>query len=367
MKKHLFILAAGALALTACTSEDVVDDVASSRNQIQFENVVNKPTRADLTTENLRQFNVFGFYTMPDVPENAHAVFNNVAVTSPGTGVWSYSDAYKRFWVPGAKYYFYAYSCGNDSKLSRDFGTFSLDMETPSIDADNRVLEINEYLCDYSHQHDLIFASNTGMVGKETGNQIVSFEFQHILSKIQAKFTSKFSPEYELVIKNVSVRGISNQGDFNFSTGWENVKRKDANSSPIVYLLKTSTTDGITQNAGSPLKVKNEKVVNEDGEVTDEQASVSTLEAYVIPKIYGDSETDKVNLYFEVDLMYKGDYVIEGKPLTATFKPEWNKGCSYIYNVEISADALNMDAITFTTTEIKGWGTPTNISGPKVD
>ncbi|MDE6308863.1 MAG: fimbrillin family protein, partial [Muribaculaceae bacterium] len=66
MKKHFFYLAAGAFALTACTSEDVIDDVQTTRNPIQFENVVNKMTRAtDLNTSNFKQFNVFGFYTVP--------------------------------------------------------------------------------------------------------------------------------------------------------------------------------------------------------------------------------------------------------------------------------------------------------------
>lgn len=82
MAKRYLLIAASALALTACSSEEVIDDVAASRNQIRFENVVNKPSRAvkDLDMNSLLQFNVFGFYTMPEDETHAHEVFNNVAV-----------------------------------------------------------------------------------------------------------------------------------------------------------------------------------------------------------------------------------------------------------------------------------------------
>lgn len=135
MVKRFFYLAVGALALTACTSEDVVDDVTtSSRNLIRFENVVNKPSRAatDITTQTLNQFNVFGFYVLPDAPTHAYEVFNNVPVTNPGSGMWGYDDKYARYWVPNANYYFYAYSCGS-AALKDTYGNFSLDVDNLSL------------------------------------------------------------------------------------------------------------------------------------------------------------------------------------------------------------------------------------------
>ncbi|MDE6272014.1 MAG: fimbrillin family protein [Muribaculaceae bacterium] len=344
MRKHFFLLAAGALALTACTSEDVIDDVASTRNVIQFENVVNKLTRAeDLTTGTLQHFNVFGFYTMPENANVAHKLFDNVTVTNDGTGKWSYDPQYVKYWVPGSTYYFYAYSCGSAEELSTQYGTFSLDMDDKDgigKPASERVMEIDNYICDNTHQHDLIFASNTGFEAQEV-NASVGFSFDHLLSKLKATFTSGFGEEYDVVIKNVSVRNIRNRGDYNFKTGWANQDR--STFSPLVYLLNTKGDGGVP--AETPLTVVN-KIVGTS------QMVVETNTAYVLPCSYQSAD---VNIYFEVDVKYGNDYVIKNKALTATFQPQWNPGYSYVYNISITPVNINMKEITFTLDTIKEW------------
>ncbi len=101
MKKHFFFLAAGALALSACTSEEV-EHVSIQSNPISFENAVMKQSRAvsgDLTNENFDKFWVFGFYTQADKEANPIQIFSEDAVIkSKDTGEWSYSGT--RFWVP---------------------------------------------------------------------------------------------------------------------------------------------------------------------------------------------------------------------------------------------------------------------------
>ena len=349
MAKHLFYFAVGALALTACTSEDVVDDVAASRNQIKFETVVSKPSKAveDLTLGNLTQFNVFGFYTMPDAVNKAHAIFKNDVVKKDGAA-WSYGDNY-RYWVPNATYYFYAYSCGNVSKLSDNYGEFDVDMDDngdgDGKPASERVLQIKNYLSDNTHQHDLIFAVSKPYLAKQGVNDDVAFTFNHILSKLTAKFTSNFSPEYTLVIKNVRIENVCNQGDYDFANGWNNVVRKAGH--PLVYLQNT-TGDGIEAPEDN-LSVENKTVTNEDGESV--QAFATTQSAYVIPNKYADKD---VYLKFEIDLMYGKDKVVS-KELTATFQPEWKTGYSYVYNVSIDPNDLKLGQISFTVSEISKW------------
>lgn len=355
MAKNLFFLAAGALALTACTSQDVIEDVAKSRNAIQFENVVSKPTRAvsDLTNATLEQFKVFGFYTMPDNAMHAHALFNDARVWKDGS-LWTYGDNLK-YWVDGATYYFYAYSCDNASKLSEGLGDFSVDMDDKDGDgkpASDRVLKITDYICDNTHQHDLIFASNTGYVGKANMNDDVAFEFKHILTKLQAKFTSKFGSEYTVVIKNVRVENVCNEADYDFTSGWNQQVRKAG--TPLVYLLNT-TGSGI-ETAETPVSVKNE--VDAEGN----QVAVATESAYTIPMDYTTVTDSNVYLIFDVDVMY-GDNRVISKTLKATFQPSWKEGYSYIYNVEISPEALKLGAITFTVTTVNGWESEKNFDG----
>ncbi len=348
MKRSLFYFAASALMLSACTSENVIEDVAEGRNAIQFESVVNKPSRAtDLTMQNLEQFKVYGFYTLPDNPRIAHAIFNNVSVRNDGTGKWTY-DGETRFWVDKGTYYFYAYSCGTTDELNSSYGTFNLDMNEDGTTGDGkdvteRTLEIDNYICDSSHQHDLIFASSTGYTAKDGTNDPVNLSFKHVLSKLMANFTSKFPAEYNVVIKNVSVRNVRNEGDYIFSKGWENVTRLDG--VPLVYLLNTETD----KDPDAPLTVTNKKV-------GDNQMSMTTNSAYVIPFEY---QAKDVNLYFQVDVKYGNEYIIKNKALTATFQPNWKEGFSYMYNIEVSPENIHMGQIEFNVSVIKNWDEPT--------
>lgn len=358
MNKHLFFLAAGALALTACTSEDVVDDVAtSSRNAIQFENVVSKLTRADvedLNTGTLGQFNVFGFYTMPGQPLHAHEIFNHIPVTKSG-GSWSYKGDIK-YWIPGATYYFYAYSCGS-SDLKEGKGSFTIDMETGEKQAKDRQLEITGYICDYTHQHDLLFASETGYEAQTT-NGAVAFDFQHILTKIYARFTNTFSPEYEVVIKKVTVDNICNQGDYSFTTGWKNVGRRSGQ--PLVYLVNPTGDGGVTADAA--LRLRNEKVVDNDN--NEKQKTVDSMAAYVLPYKYAGSDDEWAYINITIDVVYKdknkpandpGDIVIPDKRLSARLNPIWEKGHTYVYNIELNANTINLGHIEFDVHDIAEW------------
>lgn len=379
MAKRLMLIAVGVLALTACTSEDVLDDVAKTpRNAIQFEYSVNKSSRAEeLTTGNLNEFFVFGFFTPSNDPNHAHQVFYNTKVSRDEvTGAWSYDADSVRYWTNN-EYHFYAYSCGNVAKLNTDpvtgFGTFTVDMDDNTSDgkpAAQRELVINEYRCDSKHQHDLIFAyaNQTGVDG--ANNSPVSFNFNHILSKLQARFTTSFSPEYTVVIKDVQIRNIYNRADFKWSVGWSDYKRDDSNGTgtPVVYLQDTNGNGYSQDEDGKPtgkdpeLTVTNKKYdkQKEDGTTYQEREYIDSKYAFVIPNKY---QSANVGLSFTIDLKYGDDYVIQNKQLSATLMPEWNKGCTYIYNIDINPDDLKMNTISFSVDKIQGWATDSYFDG----
>ncbi|MDE6276771.1 MAG: fimbrillin family protein [Muribaculaceae bacterium] len=339
MMKHLTFLAVGALALTACTSENVIDDAASSRNEIRFTNVVNKHTRAveDLTTGTLRKFNVFGFYTKDTDPETAHEVFSDLTVyDNEGNRQWTY-DGPKQYWIPGFTYYFYAYSCGSVDAHTA-YGHFDLNMENNGTGmlAGDRLFTIDRFVCDNKHQHDLLYAVADPITASAGSNSDVSFQFSHILSKIKAKFTHNLSSEYEVVIRDVAVTNICNVADFDSKSeaGWSEAERMGG--SPFVALLDT-------ENASE----SREPISLTYGE------SALTDEAYVIPCKY---ESRDVYLTFTVDVYYDRDLVLS-RGLTAAFQPEWKKGFAYIYNVTIDPSDLQLSEIKFNvSTSITDWG-----------
>lgn len=354
MEKRFLIIAAGALALTACTSEGVINDVEqSSHNVIKFENVVNKHSRADITNDDLTHFNVFGFYTMPGNDQIAHRVFYDTDVDKTVDG-WDYTTGYgERYWIPGAKYYFYAYSC-NNTQIDSEVVTgikYQLEMGE-GIDADERVLEIDNYICNDNHQHDLIFAKNNqGILGAESGNLPVSLQFSHILSKVKAKFTTKFPNEYQIVISDVTIQSINDQGDYNHVKGWFNH-------------AQTVEGQALTMLSGAnTLMIKNDMIGEGDNK---KQMSVETAQYYVIPFIgqgegVAEENAEKYALRFTIDVYIDTDRVnkVMSKTLTGEFIPAWKEGFQYVYNVDINGTTTNMQVISFTTS-VDEFGTPEN-------
>lgn len=352
MTKSLVFLAAGALALTACTSQDEVNSVLTSKNNvIKFENVVNKHSRADITTEDLTHFNVFGFYTMPGNDKIAHQVFYNTDVNWV-KGAWDYSTGYgERYWIPGAKYYFYAYSCNNtiiSDEIVTEIG-YKMDMQD-GINATDRVLEIDNYVCNNDHQHDLIFASNnSGILGHESGNPNVALQFSHILSKVKAKFTTKFPKEYQIEISNVTINSINDQGDYDPVQGWFN-HSQTVDDQTLTMLGGTNT-----------LTLQNKMVVDDEG--NEKPMSVATGQYYVIPTKGKNTKVEDIKmtyaLQFTIDVYIGTDRVnkVMSKTLTGEFTPAWGEGYQYVYNVDINGTTTNMQVISFTTT-VDEFGTP---------
>lgn len=365
MKRRFFYLAAGALALAACTSEEVLNEGALS-NAIGFENVVGKQSRAsydgvDVSAENLMHFCVFGYYTNPNTPTQAVLVFNNELVSKTkndeGQYTWKYNNT--RYWVPNANYYFYAYSCG-DVKLNSDFGSFTMDTDAGLVN--DRVLKINGYVCDATHQHDLLFASKeevkptTDAEGINiTGNTNVAFKFDHILSKIDTKFYSEFAPDYTVEITDIKVSNIRNTGDYDPKKGWQNQQRKSIGTQDP-YVVIHGSTPLVAQKGGEI------EYVNGTKETITALVPTSNF-AFVLPHTYTGAE---VTLSFEITVKKEGK-VILSRILSGSWKPTWVQGNWYTYTIKITGDAANLTPIVFTTETdpITGWTsgeTPTDIT-----
>lgn len=352
MKKRFFYLTLGAAMLASCTSEEVVDEGVYG-NAIGFENVVAKGTRdvangEDLTNDNFDNFFVYGYYTLPDLQAEAVSVFNGKDVIK-SNGVWTYEDT--RYWVPGATYYFYAYSCG-DIKLNNSFGCFTMD--ATQSEQKNRVLKIADYICDDTHQHDLVYACKENIVGKDkstqegvVANDKVAFHFEHILTKVNARFTSELPGEYTLLIKNVRIQNIRNQGDYIPKTqvtdaSWYNVDRWPENRTedPVVSLL--GRTDMLNVTSATPQTSK---------------------QAFVIPYSYAKGD---VMLKFDLEVQKDGQKVMT-RNLSGTWRPNWVQGYKYTYNVKITGSVANLEAIEFTTVTdddgnvISGWGNGSDV------
>lgn len=351
MKKHFFYLALGAVALSACTSEEVTDVSPTQSNAIGFENAVMKQSRADaqvgdLTTDNLDKFMVYGFYTKEGQTANPIQVFGGDAVTKQN-GTWTYSGT--RFWVPEATYSFFAYSCA-DVALDNNFGTVGLDLNATGAD---RQLIITNYRSDAYHNHDLIYAQNKEIKAlpktetNQTPNANVSFKFSHVLTKIDAIFTSEFSSDYDIVIKDVRIVNFRNVGTFSQTKGWgTSAVRNFDREENITMRLEFPTQDGTgVANASQSASQK-----------------PKTSYRYVIPYKY--NYTD-VQLNFTIEL-YKGkdhtsQNLVLSRNMEGHWSPQWEQGYYYTYNITLTGSVTNLQPIVFEVAQdMNDWTTSTS-------
>lgn len=331
MKKAIFATLLGVLTLSGCTSSEI-DEESVQANAIGFENVVKKPTRGvgdtdirgDLTTQNLDEIYVYGYYTPENNATNYIQVFYEEKVSKSGSA-WTYANT--RYWVPDAKYYFYAYSCG-DIKLKNEKGTPTLDL----VNDPARVLRITNYICDDTHQHDLIYAYNEKYVGKKKGegNERVVFDFNHILTKISAEFVSEFDKDYDVYISNVRLQNIRNIGAYdpksNPGYNWVGVDRKESNA-----IVSLPVSEGSKTVAGG--------------------TSVKTGSAYVIPYNYSNGD---VQLLFDV-VVKKGNEQVLSRHMSGSWSPNWTIGYNYNYRIKVTGTTANLDKIEFSDMNVNGW------------
>lgn len=340
MKKSIYFLAAGcALALSACTSEDVVQESARQANAIGFQSAVGKETRAINSKDDLTRFEVYAYY-VPTIENSANVdavqVFNGDAVTRPAGGdTWSYTNT--RYWIPGAKYYFYAFSCENTALNS---GTAIL-----SVSADNtnaRALRINNYVCNDDHNHDLVVASNSDLIGAESSgdptnpaNDKVNFTFKHALTKINVVFSSAFASGYDIAVSDVEVTNVRDKGNYSFaSSSWNSQTRtKEENDAEGDYGTSVSF-EGFEND---------ENIASKDPDL-----KATTTSKFVLPYAYT-TEGD-VKLRFHIDVIdHETQQAILSRDMVGSWAPNWQSGYSYTYNVNITGTNTALEPIVFET------------------
>lgn len=340
MKKSLLTFAICTLALSSCISQ-ATDEISVQSNAISFRNVVNKPSRA-LDGGTFNQFYVHGFYTKGNDLHTRFNIFTDTPVSKLGD-VWS--SAISRFWVSGATYSFYAYSCDN-SKIDAKYGG-------PSIGMNDGIFRIN-YTCHTTagNSHDLVFASNTGIVGKASDNQPVSMQFKHILSKISLQFISDFPEGYKIEISDVSISDFENMGTFvadnskNCEGTWTAVKYDENNNNTFkLNILGNSIT-------GSGMD------------------PVLTTACYMIPNNYdsGSGGDNPVKISFKIrlinDNLAAGNQTIVSNTLYGSWHPKWRMGTQYVYTIHLSGNEAGMDKIEFGV-GLADWNNPEADNNPE--
>lgn len=344
MKRNLLTLAVCALALAACTSEEVLNENPQS-STIKFRNVLNKDTRA-LTTSNFGLFYVYGYYTKGADLNTRFNIFTDTPVTKSGD---DWSSAINRYWVNGATYCFYAYSCEN-KHVAPEYGG-------PSIGQSDGIFRLN-YTChsENGQSHDLIFASATDIQGKESGNQPVPMQFKHILSKVNLNFVSDFPDGYEIEISNITISQFQNTGTF--------TAEKKSVSDGTIGSWSGVGYDSESTNSFSLNTLGNSTTASGKDKDGNAFPPVVSSECYMIPCHYT-TKNNPVKIQFNIKVTNTElKQVILSNVLTGTWHPNWRQGTQYTYTIRISGGAAGMDKITFGV-GIDDWNDPKEDNKPE--
>ncbi len=188
MKKHLFVLAAAAAALTGCVKSQVVE-IADSK-EIGFDTYVGKHTRATVINgrSELERFYVYGNV---DDGTTTEQIFDGMEVYWSGSssqdGHYEYNGGVSEKWESNKTYYFAAVSNGNAVYDPSDEDYVLADVVNLSYAFDGtgvNQLTITDYtVTDKDLIVDIADPISTG--ASMTGRETVTFDFKHLLTRVR--------------------------------------------------------------------------------------------------------------------------------------------------------------------------------------
>lgn len=326
--KKLFISMLAVAALASCSQEDVI--VADKGDLIGFNSFVENSTRAtdpSYSTSGkgvaLTQFDVYGAVKAGDAYLNIFAG-NTVSKGGANYGAaWSMAeDAPKQYWIAGADYIFDAV------------------VDATEVVKDNATGLPTELKYSASTQKDMLHNRVTTTGKPATNGGIVTFNFTHLLSKVNFTVTNedKGATGYSFVVKNINFAG-NVAGVYNVAgAAWDN--SKFTIDSTALGNERTVTVDGVDT------KVKDIVVP------TDAEKVELGKEVLFLPGTYA--------ITFTVDILYNGKVVTTTNyPAENTYTQKLEQNKAYNFNVTVSVG----DRIQFTAAEMPEWNYDVNNSG----
>ena len=325
MKKSILLLAVAA-SFAACTQNEEIND-AISQQEIKFDQVLNKTTKAEITDKAVLAeeggFAVFGKKT-PNASGNEFWVFgketetNGTQVSSDDNGTsWSYDGT--QYWDKVATYNFYAAApYNNNITFNKETELFTFSNVTWGTAAD----------VDYDYLIDRNGATVNAAEEGATKNA-VAFEFHHVMAKVDFKVMT--------TIDGVKINKLVMQG-------W--------NANEATFTQVASATN-LNENTWEAIDCSEWTMENAtDGNVT--VSSVSTpIEKDATAVSYG--ETYIMIPQNIAALKFIVDYEIAGEPFInqpVTLASVWGTDSHITYTLNIGGGS---EPINFTVNSICGF------------
>lgn len=236
MKKSILLLAVAA-SFAACTQNEEIND-AISQQEIKFDQVLNKTTKAEITDkadlDDEGGFKVYGYKSTSTV-----AVFDGVVVDGDGSGTgWTYDNT--RYWDKNATYEFSAIA-PSDANC-----TFTRDMDNTQNGNQSGFTIANVASAKATESMDYII-DRDGASGNGATPTTVSFDFHHIMAKVKVVVKKGVAYNEAINITKLTMSGYNpNNGTFTqnkFDATWNVLDVSEWN-------IATSSTNGSVELIG---------------------------------------------------------------------------------------------------------------------
>ena len=346
MKKVIFALAA-VVALAACSQEDVI--VADKGAAIGFDTFVENSTRSvyDPSYTNAKMFDDFAVFGYVE----GAVLFDGVKVAKTITNddlksAWKYEGT--QYWIAGANYNFNAVAPMTNGNWEKTAAT----------------AESTTLLFTNNGTTDLLYAYATA-VGANKNNDVVGFNFRHVLSKVKFSFVNNYNAtNAKIAVRDIEIKNayMSATATLNANTNWSNqagtllIDFDDATDDEATPEVKESAA--VKYAYGAIYESKNERLMipGTAPEVT-----------YTAKNAEGVPTTVTENAYkvtFNVDL-YVGETLVKTYAHAAYAKFIPAPGTCYDIKTIINASNIDpehsQEPIEFTVNALPGWGEYKNV------
>lgn len=345
MKKAFYMMAAAAIALSSCSSEETTDVAKSTA--ISFRPTVGFNSRgAELKIDNLQNMWVSAFYNKQGNAEYGTPYFTNAKFTK-GTEINGFIDPTSTLvWEKGRSYKFVA--------ISPSANEWSAEEPTISL---NEVKFTNVTPAqDIKNQKDLILGTATGSETSSSDIAGVGLTLDHVLSQIKIQVKNQ-NQSLEYHIKGIRIASVHKSGTYTHSAGsWtdlgDKTKYEVIFETPIKLEPGATPTDLTDKLAVAPAKDCGAMLVPQ------------TFEAWAGTKDKSGDAYDNgayISLLLNVKNTVTGKYMYPSNAGAAgecgwaavaipvstkgATQPEWLKGNKYIYTLDLSKGCGKVDPV----------------------
>lgn len=236
MKKNLFFIAAAAIALTSCTSEEVVE--FNTDNQISFRASFNPGMDARGTETSVGNFNAFYAWAFEKIPNQSDVpLFGNTIFTKNAANTFVCDNPFR--WTEKMELQFYAF--GYALKSNSEGSTPALpELYSEESQKYFDVVEITPEQATIEFKVDQEIPEHIDLVAAQTVSDktpmgsSVSLNFTHILSEVQVVARCS-APRHKVWVKGIKFGNIKYKSQYNFWESTWGYTKNDLRSYSVLY------------------------------------------------------------------------------------------------------------------------------------